>query len=180
VLENMTKILILAEDDLGIKFNRELMYTAVLYHDSGRTVNKKYHHIESSKIVRNEEYLKKYFTEDEINLISQMCIEHRSSVGECTTIESALLNDADSINTLERVIERTIQYHLKHDDDKSYNAIYTEVRKHLIDKFGKNGYQKYKTKYANEMVDIEERYEIIENEDKFIKLYNTVIERISY
>lgn len=175
VIENLSILMSIAEKDLQIKFNKELMFTAALYHDSGRTVNKKYHHIESAKIVINEKYLRNIFTEDEIQLIAKMCEEHRSSVGECTSIESAILNDADSISTLERIIERTIDYHLKYDVDKSYDSIYSEVRKHLIDKFGRNGYQKYKTKYANLLVNIEERYEIIENEEEFKQVYDRVI-----
>lgn len=176
VITNLNKLMEMVEKDLGIKLNKDLMYTAALYHDAGNVINRKTHHLESARIVKEEEYLKEIFTPEEIDLIALMCEEHRSSRKEpCSNIFSAILNDADSITPFERTIERTYEYNLKHSDDKSHEGIFREVYEHLIDKYGRNGYQKFRTKYAEELINMEERYQLLENEDLFRKLYDIVI-----
>lgn len=178
VMANLTKLMIMAEKDLGIKLNKELMYTAALYHDTGSSIDRKTHHLESAKIVKSEEYLKEIFSEDEINMIALMCEEHRSSRKEpCTNILSALLNDADSMTTFDKMIERCYKYNLKHNEDKSYEAVFDEVYKHLVEKFGRNGYQQFRTKYANSLMNVEERYEVLDNKELFKIKYNKIIKR---
>lgn len=176
VLENMTKLINIVEKRENIKLDKNLMYTAVLYHDTGNKINRKEHHLISGQIVRNEQYLRKYFTEEEIETIARMCEEHRSSRKEaCSGIREAMLNDADSINTFEDMVERSYKYHMKHDEDKSYEVILRRVHEHLKEKFGRGGYSSYRTQYTNEIINIEERYEILENEDKFREVFNKIV-----
>lgn len=175
VMINMIKLIDIVEKGEDIKLNKELMLTAVLYHDSGNKIDRKEHHLIAGQTVRSEEYLKEIFTEEEIELIATMCEEHRSSKKEeCTSLMSAMLNDADSINTFENMVERAYKYHMKHDENKEYEFIFGRVYGHLKEKFGRNGYHRYRTQYTNELVNIEERYRILENEKEFRKVFDKI------
>lgn len=179
VMYNLSKLMIMAEKDLGVKFNKDLMFTAALYHDAGRTIDNELHHIYSAQIVRNEEYLREIFTEYEIETIATICAEHRSSnKKECMDLMSALVNDADSMNTIEEIIERVYLYQKNHIKNGDNEFIFEETYKHIEEKYGKNGYQKFRTKYAKELMNEKEIERLITEKGNFYKLYNKIIENI--
>lgn len=179
VMGNLNKLILMAEKDLGIRLNRELMITAALYHDAGRSIDNEMHHIHSATIVRNEEYLKEIFDEYEIETIATMCAEHRSSnKKECLDLMSALLNDADSMNTLEVIIERIYLYENKLNKDRDEESTFEAVYKHLVDKYGKHGYQKFRTKYARELIDVEGMQKKISMKGEIRKMYSTIVSNI--
>lgn len=178
VMTNLNKLMLMAEED-GYRFNRELMLTAAIYHDAGRTVDDELHHIHSANIVRNEEYLKDIFTEYEIETIAIMCAEHRSSnKKECMDLMSALLNDADSINDIEEIIERTYLYQKKRFENGDDEFIFEETYKKIEEKYGENGYQKFRTKYARKLINEKEIEQLISMKGEFHKLYNKVVNNI--
>ena len=177
VVENLSNLITIHEKRTGEKVNREVLLTAALYHDAGSKIDRKRHHIISAEIVRNEEYLRNIFTEEEIELIATMCEEHRSSGGPCSNIYSAMLNDADSLlDSIYNLVERTWTYNHNHKPNASEEEIYNVAYEHLKEKFGRNGYQQYRTEYARELLKelMEKVYYTLENEEEFKKVYNQV------
>lgn len=176
VVENISNLMTIAERE-GYKFNKEVMYTAAMYHDAGSKIDRKRHHLISGEIVRNEEYLKEIFTAEEIEQIATMCEEHRSSGGPCSSLEAALLNDADSLlDSVYNLVERAWVFNHKQYEGESEEVIYQKLYSHLKEKYGVNGYQKYRTTYAAELTKdiLEQVVYTMENEEEFRKVYNQV------
>ena len=57
--------------------NEDMLYTAAACHDLGLAVDRKTHHLESGKIIRNNVKLREWFTADQIETIAQAAEDHR-------------------------------------------------------------------------------------------------------
>ena len=57
-----------------------MVYAAAAYHDTGLSVDRKTHHLESGRIVREDRGLRRWFTEPQIEVIAQAAEDHRASL----------------------------------------------------------------------------------------------------
>lgn len=180
-IENVIENAKILNNLLGNPYSDNIIIISALYHDIGNIVNRKDHHIESARIVLEDKDLKELFNDDELYLISKACEEHRSSYkGEFTSTLSKIINDADSmVYNIEDIIERCYKYTISKYSTESERSIYYRVYDHIVDKFGRNGYQKYKLSVTNKIANVENIYSIIEDEYKFkYDYYYEVVERI--
>ena len=60
-----------------------MVYTIAAYHDLGLEKDRKTHHTESARIVRNNEKLKEFFTQEQIEVIADAVEDHRASNKDC-------------------------------------------------------------------------------------------------
>ena len=58
-----------------------LLLVAAAYHDLGLAYGRDEHHIHSARIVREDERLRQWFNDDEINTIAEAAEDHRASSG---------------------------------------------------------------------------------------------------
>lgn len=121
--------------------NYDMVYTIASYHDIGHYIDAKNHEKISSEMLLKDDNLKKFFTEDEINTMAEAVYDHRASMeGEPRSIYGKIVSSADR-NTLVNVpLQRTYAYRIKHMPDAPLEDIIEDSRKHIEDKFGKNGY----------------------------------------
>jgi len=156
--------------DEHVELNINMVKTIAAMHDLGLKYDRETHHLKSGEIVRREEELKEYFNEEQIEIIAKAVEEHRASYkGEYTSIYSKIVSDADRMNDIYTMIERTYKWNRKHYPDKNNKEIYEEVISHLQDKYGEKGYARFNTKYAEDMLN--ESRKIIMNEEEFNKIY---------
>ena len=93
----------------------DIIYTAAAYHDTGLSVDRKTHHLESGRIIRNDTGLNQWFSRDDIELIAQAAEDHRaSSDHEPRSIYGRIVAEADRHIIPESIILRTVQYGLNH------------------------------------------------------------------
>lgn len=123
----------------GVNFN--MVYTIAAYHDIGHYIDAKNHEKISATILFEDKMLKKFFSDQEIKIMSEAVYDHRASLeGEPRSIYGKIVSSADR-NTLVQVpLKRTYAYRLKHSPNASLDDIIEESRKHIIDKFGSHGY----------------------------------------
>ena len=160
--------------------DENLVYTIAAYHDVGlASGDRKNHHIESEIFVKNDDNLKIFFTDEEINIIAIACKEHRTSSKETpSSIYSCIVSDADGTDPIEIMIERSYYYSLKNYTfkiSKNSNKIYEDIYAHLFSKYGKNGYCKYHLKESYKLFNKKEIEDILDNEGLFKNIYNRVI-----
>ncbi len=62
--------------DLDVDMN--MVYTIAAYPDTGLTVDRKIHHLVSGKIVREDMWLRDWFSEEQIETMAQACEDHRA------------------------------------------------------------------------------------------------------
>jgi len=160
------------------KIDLNILYASAAFHDVGLRVNREDHHIHSGKIVRRLKTLKKWFNEDEIEIIAQACEDHRASgKNPIRSIYGKIVSDSDrtSLFNVERLLERTWMYRedlLKSNipDEEIFDNMYA----HVVKKMSKDkGYVKIQLKETLQLMkkDIDRTQDYISNRDKLYKLF---------
>ena len=121
--------------------NEEMLLTAAACHDLGLSVDRKTHHLESGKIIRADERLKEWFSDEQIETIAQAAEDHRASAKEPPrSIYGSLVAEADRLIDPETIIRRTIQFGLSHYPDLDKEGHWQRTLEHLHEKYAEGGY----------------------------------------
>ena len=120
-----------------------MVYAAAAYHDTGLVVDRKTHHLESGRIIRDDMELSRWFTDDQIEIIAQAAEDHRaSSDHEPRTIYGKIIAEADRQIIPESIILRTVQYGLKHYPELDKEGHWKRTCEHMAEKYDVGGYLK--------------------------------------
>ena len=170
VIKNSEYIAINIMKDENIELDMNIVRVVAAMHDLGLAYDRETHHTKSGEIVRKEKELRRFFSEEQIELIAKSVEEHRASYkGEYTSVYSKIVSDADRMNDINTMIERTYKWNRKHYPNKNDEEIYNEVISHLQDKYGEKGYARFNTKYAEDVLN--QSRKIIMNNEEFDKIY---------
>lgn len=121
--------------------DRAMLLTAAACHDLGLVNGRERHHLDSGVIIRADQRLREWFTEEQIEVIAQAAEDHRASgKGAPRSIYSMLIAEADRVIDQETIIRRTIQFGLKHYPDLCREGQLQRAKEHLVDKYGRGGY----------------------------------------
>ena len=93
----------------------EAVYAAAAMHDIGICEGREVHHLASGRIIRADHNLRRWFSEEEIELIAQAAEDHRASA--TTPPRSSLgmiVAEADRDIEPETIVRRTVEYGLSH------------------------------------------------------------------
>lgn len=60
----------------NLDVNADMVYAIAAYHDTGMTEGREKHHLASGKIVREDLWLRDWFSEQQIEVIAQACEDH--------------------------------------------------------------------------------------------------------
>ena len=123
--------------------NADMVYAAAAYHDTGLSVDRKTHHLESGKIIRADKRLGEWFTPDQVEVIAQAAEDHRaSSDHEPRTIYGKIIAEADRQIIPENIILRTVQYGLSHYPELDREGHWLRTCEHMAEKYDTGGYLK--------------------------------------
>ena len=126
-----------------VPVDREVLKMAAACHDLGLVNGRDRHHLDSGAIVRNDEQLRLWFNEDEIETIAQAAEDHRASGNsEPRSIYGKLVAEADRLIVPETIIIRTVQFGFKHYPDLGHEGHVARAVDHLKEKYGRGGYMK--------------------------------------
>lgn len=121
----------------------DMVYVAAAYHDTGLSVDRKTHHLESGRIIRTDKRLGEWFTPDEIEVIAQAAEDHRaSSDHEPRSIYGKIIAEADRQIIPESIILRTVQYGLSHYPELDKEGHWIRTCSHMAEKYDVGGYLK--------------------------------------
>ena len=138
-----------------------MVYVAAAYHDLGRIIDDETHNIESGKLMRKDETLKKLFNDEQIELMVEAVEDHRASLkGEPRNIYGRIVGTADRYMDLDDMLARSYDYTLHLHPEMSDDELIEEARIHLREKFIPGGYGAKKMYYPS--VDDKECFETIE------------------
>ena len=119
----------------------DMVYTAAAYHDTGLSVDRKTHHLESGRIIREDRELKRWFSEEQIEIIAQAAEDHRaSSDHEPRSIYGKIIAEADRQIIPESIILRTVQYGLDHYSELDKEGHWQRTCEHMAEKYDDGGY----------------------------------------
>ena len=154
--------------------NKDICYTVAAYHDLERLLDDDYHEKISAAFVRIDEKLKEFFTDEEIDIIAEAVEDHRaSSKHEPRSIYGKIVSSADRTTSADEMVLRTVETHSYWYPDLSLDEILESARKHVLEKYGKDGYALKKMYFDDPdfVKCCEEIVEIVDNPDKFKARY---------
>ena len=121
--------------------DEEMLLTAAACHDLGLAVDRKTHHLESGRIIREDERLKEWFTPEQIETIAQAAEDHRASATTPPrSIYGRLVAEADRLIEPETIIRRTVQFGLSHYPELDKEGHWQRTLEHLNEKYSEGGY----------------------------------------
>lgn len=123
------------------EIDKEVLYTAAAYHDLGLEVDRKTHHLESGRIIREDQHLREWFTPEQIEVIAQAAEDHRASAKTLPrSLYGCLVAEADRMIVPETIIRRTVQYGLSHYPELDKEGHWQRTLEHLHEKYAEGGY----------------------------------------
>lgn len=159
--------------------NMEMVYAVAAFHDTGLAIDRKTHHLESGRIVREDEKLKQWFSADEIETMAQAVEDHRaSSDHEPRSIYGKIVAEADRYIEPEKIIERTVQYGLDHYPELNKEGHWRRTLCHLNEKYSENGYLKLWFPESPNVERLNALREIIKDEPQLRQIFDRIFDRL--
>lgn len=156
----------------------DMVYTIAAYHDTGICEGRDTHHIFSGRIIRDDQKLRDWFTEDQIETMAQAAEDHRASSGrEPRSIYGKIVAEADRLIVPEIVIQRTIQYGSDHYPELDKEGQYQRFRQHLLEKYSDTGYLRLWLPESDNAKRLEELRVIIRDESKTREAFEQLFPR---
>ena len=139
IREVMERSLKFAEQAPGVNIDMVILIAA--FHDLGRLVDNETHNIESGKMVRADKFLKKHFSDTEIEIMAEAVEDHRASLGrEPRSIYGKIVSSADRNTDINKMLGRVYDYHRHLYPDMEEDQLIEESRVHLRKKYSPDGY----------------------------------------
>ena len=158
-----------------------LLLVAAAYHDLGLVNGREHHHTDSARIVREDNRLRRWFSEEEINTIADAAEDHRaSSDHEPRTIYGRIVAEADRIIDGETIVRRALQYGMKHEPGLDREGQYRRLKEHMREKYDHGGYLKLWIPYGDNARRLEEFRQTLADEESFRHLFDTIYDSLNH
>ena len=155
--------------------DRCILLVAAAYHDLGLVNGREHHHTDSARIVREDERLRQWFSDDEINTIAEAAEDHRASSGhEPRTIYGRIVAEADRIIDSETIVRRALQDGLSHEPGLDREGPYTRLVAHMREKYDYGGYLKLWIPQGDNARRLEQFRQTLADEEAFRQLFNRI------
>lgn len=120
-----------------------MIAVAAACHDLGLSKDRATHHLESGRIIRQMDELRRWFTPEQIETIAQAAEDHRaSSKSEPRSIYGRIIAEADRQIIPDVVIRRTVQYGFRNYPELDKEGHWNRTLEHLNEKYAEGGYLK--------------------------------------
>lgn len=158
----------------------DMVYVAAAFHDLGLVNGREKHHIDSRRILEDNDFLKKYFSEQEIRTMGEAVEDHRASNQNAPRSQYGLIiAEADRFIDPETIVRRTIQYGLCHYPELDREGHYRRTIQHLTEKYGPNGYLKIWIRWSDNAERLRRLQEIAADKTKIRELFNQIFDEES-
>ena len=135
----ISRSLTFAEDLHGVDLN--MVYVIAAYHDLGRLIDDEAHNIISAEMMRNDERLRDFFSEDDIETMAEAVEDHRASLeGDPRSIYGKIVSSADRNVDVDDMIARSYSCALGLYPEKTEDERIEIARTWLYDKYRPEGY----------------------------------------
>lgn len=126
-----------------LEVDNNMVYAIAAYHDTGLCEGREVHHEVSARIIKADQQLRKWFSEEQIQTMADAAEDHRASANRPPrTLYGRIVAEADRFIEPETIIRRTVQYGLEHYPELDKEGHYERTLAHMHEKYGRNGYLK--------------------------------------
>ncbi len=138
--------------------NLDMVYVIAAFHDIAHHIDKDNHEVLSAKIFYENEWMKNFFNAEQRKIIKEAIEDHRASLEhEPRSNYGKIVSSADRNTDIISILKRTHAYTFKHYPDLDIEEMINRAYKHILKKFGTNGYAKmycYDKDYENLKKDV--------------------------
>lgn len=168
---------LIEQNELDVDSN--MVYVIAAYHDIGHYIDPKKHELISADIMSKDEMLKKFFSDEQLQIIKEAIEDHRASADhEPRSIYGKIVSSADRNNTVEQCLERSYYYGKRLEPNATDMELYERAFEHLNLKFGINGYAKFFLKDKEYEQFLENIREVLKDKESFCKMQEKYIKSL--
>ncbi len=159
-------------EEFKLDVNLDIVYTIAAFHDISYKDDPDRHEELSAEYFMNDEGIKKFFSEEEINIIYEAIIDHRASLEyEARSVYGKIVSSADREISVDNMLKRSFLFQRdKHaNENPTTNEIIEYSYKKLSSKYGKGGYAKMYYPDKKYLDFLSNMQSLIEDKNKFIE-----------
>lgn len=157
-----------------------LLLVAAAYHDLGLAYGREHHHTHSARIIREDERLKQWFSDEKIGIIADAAEDHRASSGhEPRTIYGRIVAEADRIIDGETIVRRALQYGMSHEPGLDREGQYRRLMEHMREKYDYGGYLKLWIPESDNAKRLEQFRQTLADEAAFRQMFDKIFDTIN-
>ena len=150
----------------------DMVYTIAAYHDIGICEGREFHHITSGRMLVEDQKLRTWFSEEEIQTMKEAVEDHRASKCESPrSLYGRVVSEADKKIDPDEIIGRTILFGHDHYPELSPSQQYERNITHLHEKYGDGGYLHLQFDQSPNAERLEELRKIIRNPEQLREEY---------
>ena len=150
----------------------DMVYVIAAYHDIGLCEGREHHHEVSAKMLLADNELRKWFTDSQLQTMSEAVEDHRASSDHAPRSQyGRIVAEADRFIDPDTVVRRTIQYGMEHYPDLDKEGHYERMVQHLREKYGRGGYLHLWFDHSPNAERLEALRQIIDDEDTLRRKY---------
>ncbi len=158
-----------------------MLYVIAAYHDIGYHIDFKNHEFISAQIMYEDENLKKFFDDHQLQIMKEAIEDHRASLDrEPRSIYGKLVSSADRNINVDDSLKRIYLYSVEHFNELNEDETIEECYKHTLKKFDKGGYVKFFFKDEKYEDYLNELRHILDNKEEFKSRLKKIISSIKY
>lgn len=165
----------LALSEFYPQLDRNMVYAAAAFHDTGLVEGRESHHLASGKIIRADGRLREWFDEEQIETIAQAAEDHRaSSKSAPRSLYGRIIAEADRVIDPLTIIRRTVQFGLSNYPELDREGHFRRAVAHLAEKYGEGGYLKLWIPESPNVERLNELRDIIRDKDAIRQYFDRV------
>ena len=121
--------------------DKNMVYAIASYHDIGLNIDRENHEKESAKILKNDNKLKEFFTEPEIEIMAEAIEDHRGSRKEKPrNIYGECISDSDRDFSIPILAKRQLATSLKnYPEINTFEEHFERCHEYICKRINKNG-----------------------------------------
>ncbi len=157
-----------------------MAYAAASMHDIGICEGREVHHLASGRIIRGDQHLRRWFSEEEIELIAQAAEDHRASAtSRPRSLLGCILSEADRDIEPETIVRRTVEYGLSHYPELDREGHWQRTLDHLHEKYAEGGYIKLWMDDSPNAAPLADLRALIRDKARLRPLFDTLFDALS-
>ena len=161
----------------GYDIDEEMLLTAAACHDLGLAIDRKTHHLESGRIIREDIRLKEWFSPEQIEVIAKAAEDHRASATTPPrSIYGRLVAEADRLIVPETIIRRTVQFGLSNYPELDKEGHWQRTLEHLNEKYAEGGYLHLLIPGSPNEAPLAELRAIIKDKERLRRIFESIFE----
>lgn len=178
---NLSHVQTVIEESLSLAakygVNESMAYTIAAYHDTGLCRDRATHHLLSGEILKQDETLRQWFSEEEIETMKEAVEDHRASTDhEPRNIYGKIVAEADRVIDPVITLRRTVQYGLKQKPEAEEEWHYQRFCQHLMEKYAPGGYLKLWFPESKNAERLKELQKIIADETQLKSIFQQLFD----